>query len=242
MAPNQSLQQTAAALLVSREFKAFSVAAAAEPGRSAVESLMRDDVFASEPASLPTLIAEGEALGFSAASEPRTGALLRVLAGSKPGGRLLELGTGTGVGTAWLLGGMDAAARLDTIDNDEAVVAVARRNLGHDPRVRFHVADGEAWLNGYAGEPFDLIFADAWPGKFHALSAALRLLAPGGLYVIDDLLPQPNWPEGHSAKIEPLLAAIEQTPGLTWVRMAWASGLAVVVRRAEPRAAPETPR
>lgn len=196
---------------------------------------MRDDVFAAEPDCLPALIAEGEALGFSAASEPRTGALLRVLAGSKPGGRLLELGTGTGVGTAWLLGGMDAAARLDTVDTDEAVVAVARRHLGRDPRVRFHVADGEAWLDGYAGEPFDLIFADAWPGKFHALAGALRLLAPGGLYVIDDLLPQPNWPDGHAAKVEPLLAALERTPGLACVRMAWASGLAVVARLADPR-------
>jgi predicted O-methyltransferase YrrM len=155
---------------------------------------------------------------------------------------LLELGTGTGVGTAWLLSGMDAAAHLDTVDHDAAVVAVARRHLGHDPRVRFHVGDGEAWLKGYAGAPFDLIFADAWPGKFHALAPAVRLLAPGGLYVIDDLLPQPNWPEGHGARIEPMLAAIEQAPGLAGVRMAWASGLAVVVRPAEPRAAPDPAR
>jgi predicted O-methyltransferase YrrM len=192
---------------------------------------MRDDVFSPEPPGLPAILAEGEALGFRAASEARTGALLRVLAASKPGGRLLELGTGTGVGTAWLLAGMDDAARLDTVENDEAVVAVARRNLGHDPRVRFHVADGAAWLNGYAGGPFDLIFADTWPGKFHDLQPALRLLAPGGLYVIDDLLPQPNWPEEHAAKIEPLLAQIERTPGLVLVRLAWASGLAVVARR-----------
>ena len=192
---------------------------------------MRDDVFFPAPARLPLILAEGEALGFHAASEPRTGALLRVLAASKPGGRLLELGTGTGVGTAWLLSGMDDAARLDTVENDEAVVAVARRNLGHDPRVQFHVSDGTAWLNGYAGAPFDLIFADTWPGKFHDLPAALRLLATGGLYVIDDLLPQVNWPVSHRERIEPLLAEIERTPGLVCVRMAWASGLAVVARR-----------
>jgi predicted O-methyltransferase YrrM len=158
---------------------------------------MRDDVFVHVPASLTRITAEGEALGFRMASEPRTGVLLQVLAASKPGGRLLELGTGTGVGTAWLLGGMDGAARLDTIDNDEAVQAVARRNLGADRRVRFHLADGEAWLASYAGEPFDLIFADAWPGKFSGLARALDLLAAGGLYVIDDLLPQPNWPADH---------------------------------------------
>src|SRR5262245_13963752 len=194
---------------------------------------MNDTEFSRQPASIADIVADTEARSFTMMSETKVGALLRVLAASKPGGRLLELGTGTGIGTAWLLSGMDAAARLDTVENEEAVAAVARRNLGRDPRVRFHVAEGEAWLNAYAGEPFDLIFADAWPGKFYALAAALRLLAAGGLYVIDDLLPQPNWPDGHGARIEPLLAAIEQTPGLTCVRMAWASGLAVVARRAE---------
>ena len=198
---------------------------------------MRDDLFADAPSVLPDLVADGAALGFAAASEPRTGSLLQVLAASKPGGRVLELGTGTGVGTAWLLAGMDAAALLDTVDSDPAVVAVARRHLGADPRVRFHVADGEAWLRGYAGPPFDLIFADAWPGKFSARAEALRVLAAGGLYVVDDLLPQPNWPEGHGPRIEPLLADIEATPGLICVRLAWASGLAVVARRAEPGAA-----
>jgi predicted O-methyltransferase YrrM len=194
---------------------------------------MRDDVFAREPVVLPRIIAEGESLGFRAASERRTGALLQVLAASKPGGRFLELGTGTGVGTAWLLSGMDSAACLDTVDNDEAVVAIARRNLAHDPRIRFHVANGAAWLSGYTGASFDLIFADAWPGKFSELTLALGLLAAGGLYVIDDLLPQPNWPEEHGSRIEPLLSEIERMPDLVCVRLAWASGLAVVARRAE---------
>jgi hypothetical protein len=31
------------------------------------------------------------------------------------------------------------------------------------------------------------------------------MLKPGGLYVIDDMLPQPNWPEGHAAKAEVLI-------------------------------------
>ena len=54
-----------------------------------------------------------EELGFTMASEPKTGALLAVLAASKPGGQFLELGTGTGLGTAWLLSGMDADAACE---------------------------------------------------------------------------------------------------------------------------------
>jgi len=201
---------------------------------------VNDQVFASEPALLSAIAADGQALGFAAASEPRTGSLLQVLAASKPGGRLLELGTGTGVGTAWLLSGMDAAARLDTVDSEPTVVAVARRHLGSDPRVRFHLADGEVWLRNYKGPSFDLVFADSWPGKFSALADALTLLAPGGLYVIDDLLPQANWPDGHGARIEPLLAHLEALPGFSCVRLAWASGLALVVRHAEQRNAADS--
>ena len=39
---------------------------------------------------------------------------------------------------------------------------------------------------------FDLIYADAWPGKFTHLDRALSLLTRGGIYFIDDLLPQPS--------------------------------------------------
>jgi len=46
--------------------------------------------------------------------------MLRTLAASKPGGRFLELGTGTGIATAWLLEGMDERSTLISIDNDGA--------------------------------------------------------------------------------------------------------------------------
>ena len=193
---------------------------------------MRDDVFSSEPPALAGILRDGARVGFRLASEPRTGSLLRVLAGSKPGGRLLELGTGTGVGTAWLLDGMDPATRLETVDSDPSVVEVARIHLGGDPRVRFNIAEGGDWLRRWSGGPFDLVFADAWSGKFSDLDAALRLLAIGGLYVIDDLLPQPSWPDGHGPRIEPLLAELEGRPDLACVRLAWSSGLAVAVKRA----------
>jgi predicted O-methyltransferase YrrM len=165
-------------------------------------------------------------------SEPKVGSLRAVLAASKPGGRLLELGTGTGHGTAWILSGMDAAATLDTVDTDEAVVAVARRHLAHDRRVTFHVTDGAAFLTRGSLRPFDVIYADAWPGKFSHLDEALSLLRPGGVYVIDDLLPQPNWPDGHAVKVPVLIDAIERRGEFSTVRLAWASGLMLVVRRA----------
>jgi predicted O-methyltransferase YrrM len=194
-------------------------------------ALMDDARMARTPPALAAIQAETARLGFSMASEPKTGALLAVLAAAKPGGRLLEIGTGTGIGTAWLLSGMDASARLDTVDTDRAVVDVARRHLGSDPRVAFRLEDGAAFLARADPDTYDLVYADAWPGKFTDLDAALGCIRQGGFYVIDDLLPQANWPAGHAAKVEALLADLERRRGFAVVRLAWASGLMLVVRQ-----------
>jgi len=78
------------------------------------------------PSVLDAIRQDTERVGFTMASEPKTGSLLRTLAASKPGGRFLELGTGTGVGTTWLLAGMDSASHLDSIDTDETAQEIAR--------------------------------------------------------------------------------------------------------------------
>jgi predicted O-methyltransferase YrrM len=126
---------------------------------------------------------------------------------------------------------MDAMATLESVDTDEAVVAVARRHLGGDRRLTFHVTDGAAFLRKEGLRPFDVIYADAWPGKFSHLDEALSLLRPGGVYVIDDLLPQANWPVGHAPKVPVLINEIERRNDFATVRLAWASGLMLVVRR-----------
>lgn len=192
---------------------------------------MHDPRIPSAPPSLAAILHDTEALGFKMASEAQTGSLLRTLAASKPGGRLLELGTGTGVGTAWLLDDMDAESRLVTVDNNDAAVAVARKHLGCDTRVAFELVDAEWFLRGRAGERFDLVFADAWPGKFTDLDLALALVAPGGFYIADDLLPQPSWPEGHSTRIPTVLAALARRADLLYTTLAWASGIIVVTKR-----------
>lgn len=90
--------------------------------------------------------------------------------------------------------------------------------------------DGAEFLRRSSNQ-FDLIYADAWPGKFSQLDEALSLLRPGGIYVIDDLLPQPNWPEDHAPKVPLLIDDIERRDEFVIVRLAWASGLMLVVRR-----------
>lgn len=183
------------------------------------------------PSAIAAIARDTERMGFTMASEPVTGSLLRTLAASKPGGRMLELGTGTGLGTAWLLAGMDASARLDTIESNARVLAVARRHLKKDPRVHFHMGDAGTFLGEQPKGKLDLVFADTWAGKFTHLDLTLSLLRPGGLYIVDDLLPQPSWPEGHGPKVKELVAELEGRELFVATRMDYATGIMVLVRQ-----------
>ena len=170
------------------------------------------------------------AIGFGMASESRTGALLRTLAASKPGGHLLELGTGTGIATCWLLDGMDSAAQLVTVDLDASVQSVASEVLSDDARLTLVTEDAIAFLRRQGRSSFDLVFADAFPGKYEGLSEALRVVKPGGFYIIDDMLPQPNWPAGHAAKVPELITQLFARPDFRVTPVAWASGIVIAVK------------
>ena len=179
------------------------------------------------PPRLPQIMSETARLNFSMASDQLTGSLLRTLAATKPAGDFLELGTGTGVATAWLLDGMDHHSRLVSVENDEAVLAVAQKFLGEDRRAGFFHADGAWWLDHAECFRFDLIFADSWPGKYTHLNEALRLLKRGGLYVIDDMSPQPNWPDGHAQRVDELISILENRKDLIITKLNWSTGIII---------------
>jgi predicted O-methyltransferase YrrM len=191
---------------------------------------MDDLAHLNPPATLPAILDRTVSLAFPMPSEPRTGAMLRVLAASKPGGRVLELGTGTGLSTAWLLDGMDHDATLTSVDVDPRPQAVARELLGADPRLQIVTADAAVFLRQQVHASFDLIFADAMPGKYELLEETLALLRRGGLYVIDDMLPQANWAEDHAPKVPRLTADLASRREFQIVTLAWSSGLILVVR------------
>ena len=65
-------------------------------------------------------------MGFIMASDILTCSLLRTLAASKPSGKFLELGTGTGLSTSWILDGMDTGSSLISLDNNESCLAIAQ--------------------------------------------------------------------------------------------------------------------
>lgn len=169
--------------------------------------------------------------GFTMASDMLTCSLLRTLAASKPSGKFLELGTGTGLSAAWILDGMDAASTLVSIGNDKAFQDIADQFLNNDKRLSLVHTDGEAWVNASLDQRFDYIFADTWHGKYLMLDEVLTMLNPGGLYIIDDMLPQPNWPDGHHEKAINLVKHLDSRSDLVITKQVWATGIIFGVKR-----------
>lgn len=169
--------------------------------------------------------------GFTMPSDILACSFLRTLAASKPSGAFLELGTGTGLSTAWILDGMDTTSRLISLDNDATLLAIAHEHLGEDRRLQLVLSDGEEWINANRARKFDFIFADTWHGKYLLLDEVLDMLNKGGMYVIDDMLPQSNWPDGHQEKATKLVDYLEQRTDLMLTKQRWATGLLLAVKK-----------
>ncbi|MCM4168225.1 SAM-dependent methyltransferase [Arenibacter sp. H213] len=170
-------------------------------------------------------------IGFTMPSDLYIGSLLKTLIASKPKSRFLELGTGIGLSLSWMVAGMDEDSVLITVDNDPELCKIAEGFFGQDKRVQIVCDDGAKWINSYKGEKFDLVFADAWPGKYSRLDELLALIKVGGYYVIDDLLAQPNWPEGHQENVDNLVADLEKRKDLVITKINWSTGLIIAVRK-----------
>lgn len=192
---------------------------------------MHSDAVNNLPKGFSDIELASQAMSFSMPSDWQTGALLKTLVGSKQKANILEIGTGTGLATAWLLDGMDAESSLVSIDNETLYQSVADQILGDDPRLQLLCTDAGQWLDENKGQKFDLIFADAWPGKYANLDAALNSLSAGGFYVIDDMLPQPNWPNGHGNNVNKLVAALESRADLQIVKLAWSTGILIATKK-----------
>lgn len=174
---------------------------------------------------------KSEEIGFTMPSDLYVGSFLKTLIASKPNGRFLEIGTGIGLSLSWMIEGMDADSKLISVDNDPALISIASSYFGDDDRVEVICKDGTDWINEYSGAKFDLIFADAWPGKYSEIDEVLDLLQVGGFYIIDDMTKQPNWPEGHEDNVIALTAYLEQREDLQLTKMNWSTGLIMAVKK-----------
>ena len=170
-------------------------------------------------------------MGFVLSCEPGVGQLLAALAAAVPlDGRVLELGTGVGVGLSWFVHGLGDRTDVNvvTVDADNSVIDVARaaRWPGY---VRFELEDGVQALKRLGS--FDLIFADAPAGKVVGLRHTITALRPGGVLVVDDM----DLDRHDDLDLRDALATVRRRlldePALQCVELDHASGIIVAARR-----------
>ncbi len=183
------------------------------------------------PKIYPALITKSEEIGFTMPSDIYIGTLLKTLIASKPQSNVLELGTGIGLSLSWMIDGLDNSSKLTTVDNDSELIKIAKEFFGQDERVNIICADGAEWIKNYHGEKFDLVFADAWPGKYSEIEEILDLIKIGGFYVIDDMKVQPNWPEGHEDNVKRLIDYLEKRTDFSLTKMDWSTGVIIMTKR-----------
>lgn len=190
---------------------------------------MQDNFFTDIPAQYKSIQRATRDLSFNMASDLYTGSLLKTLVASRPCSHILELGTGSGLATSWILQGMDEDSTLVTVENNSMLLQIAQHQL-NDNRIEFVLADGYQWLKDYKGKQFDLVFADAMPGKYDLFEEAFAMVKPGGFYIIDDMLPQPNWPGGHAERVSEFIGHLEQRADVTLTKLNWSTGIIICVK------------
>ena len=160
------------------------------------------------PPLVETALAHAARTGFERSCSEEAGRLLHVLASQRGRERVAEIGTGCGVGSAWILAGLPPDVPFLTVELDDERAEAAAGLLADDPSARVLCGDWRELLPAEA--PFDLLFADGGRAKEHEEVAGL--LAPGGTLVLDDLTPGREVEHDHVRELwlrHPRLACVE---------------------------------
>jgi predicted O-methyltransferase YrrM len=149
---------------------------------------------------------------------PGVGRFLAVLAAGCAGGRIGELGTGAGIGAAWIASAMPADCALVTVEIDAVLASAARELLAADSRAEVITGDALGVIPGRG--PFDLLFADSGvraPADFAALVSLLRI---GGRIVMDDITPEHARPADSPLRADDVKRGFfSGEPRLTWTEV-----------------------
>jgi predicted O-methyltransferase YrrM len=123
-----------------------------------------------------------------------TGAALRFMAAAVGARSVVEIGTGCGTSGIYLLRGMRAGSVLTTVDIEPEHQRLARAAFvaAGFPTSRYRLIGGRALevLPRLADAAYDLVFCDADRHEVgDYVDAALRLLRPGGIVLVNAALP-----------------------------------------------------
>lgn len=117
--------------------------------------------------------------------------LIKLLLAMKKPASILEVGCAIGFSALLMSEYAPGGCRITTIEKYEKRIPVAKENFaraGKQEAITLLEGDAADILKELAG-PYDFIFMDAAKGQYiHFLPDILRLLAPGGLLVSDNVL------------------------------------------------------
>ena len=113
---------------------------------------------------------------------------------------ILEVGTAIGFSALLMSEYAPEECRITTIENYEKRIPIARENFrraGKADRITLIEGDAAEVLTELTGE-YDFIFMDAAKGQYiHWLPDVVRLLAPGGVLMSDNVLQEGELIESH---------------------------------------------
>jgi predicted O-methyltransferase YrrM len=157
----------------------------------------------SAPPEVPAIVRKALSLsgeqGYLRSSRIETGRLLATLAASRSG-TLAELGTGCGVGTAWLATGMHDDARVVTVEIEPALAENVCEIFADEAGVEVIAGD---WTTLATYAPFSLLFVDVRDAK-ESVDSVADLIEPGGMVVLDDFTPCTTWPPIFEGRVDVL--------------------------------------
>lgn len=122
---------------------------------------------------------------------PETASFLLFLISLKKPLSILEVGTAVGYSAIRMSEVMPAGATITTIEKYPPRIDEAKRNFARAPRgCDITLLEGDAAdILKTLDKPYDLIFMDAAKGQYiHFMPEVMRLLAPGGILVSDNVL------------------------------------------------------
>lgn len=148
------------------------------------------ETFIAEDAVKATARARGQEVGAIDASHG-TGAYLRHLAHQLNAQSVVEIGTGSGVGSLWLLEGIITSGTLTSIDDEMEHTNIAKLALADAqiPQSRFRLITNSVMdvMTKLTDRAYDLVVYRHNPEDLSfAISEAHRILRSGGVFVIDN--------------------------------------------------------
>ncbi len=160
----------------------------------------------------PPLVVRAQALaaelGFEKSCTDEDGALLHMLAGRRGLLRAGEIGTGAGVGSAWIVSALRPGTPFVTVELDSRLAAAAAALFVDDHGVTVLAGSWSEVMPPQA--PFDFLFVDGGKAKDEP-DAILGLVAPGGTMVMDDFTWDTDEPDPRRDRwlSHPEVAAVE---------------------------------